>query len=97
MAWTEENGITLCRQITVHDPFVYKTGSREREMCLNKITKILNTVKNLWLKVAQRNVPLKIFHLLKNSENIASGIGLEYKGLDELLSNNLSGRKYKNK
>ena len=68
MAWTEEHDMILCRQITVHDPFAYKTGSREWELCLNKITKILNNVKNPWLKKNQvvrdrLQLSLKIFHL----------------------------------
>lgn len=59
MAWREENGIILCSQITVDDLFVYKTGSGDRELYFNKFTKILNTVKNLWLKAGQRSVRLK--------------------------------------
>ena len=69
MAWRDENGIILCSQITVDDLFVYKTCSGDRELYFNQITKILNTVKNLWLKAGQRSVChrlhvlLKIFHL----------------------------------
>lgn len=65
MAWREENGIILCSQITVDDLFVYKTGSGDRELYFNKITKILNTVKNLWLKAGQRSVRDRLHVLLK--------------------------------
>ena len=99
MDWTNEHDILLCREVIVNDPYEFKTGSRERGQCLDKIADILNAIQNPWFKVDQRSIRdrlkklLKAFITKKNAEERASGINPEYSELDDLL-NDINERKH---
>ena len=99
MDWTNERDILLCREVIVNDPYEFKTGSRERGQCLDKIADILNAIQNPWFKVDQRSIRdrlkklLKAFITKKNAEERASGINPEYSELDDLL-NDINERKH---
>ena len=99
MDWTNEHDILLCREVVVNDPYEFKTGSRERGQCLDKIADILNAIQNPWFKVDQRSIRdrlkklLKAFITKKNAEERASGINPEYSELDDLL-NDINERKH---
>ena len=99
MDWTNEHDMLLCREVIVNDPYEFKTGSRERGQCLDKIADILNAIQNPWFKVDQRSIRdrlkklLKAFITKKNAEERASGINPEYSELDDLL-NDINERKH---
>ena len=99
MDWTNEHDILLCWEVIVNDPYEFKTGSRERGQCLDKIADILNAIQNPWFKVDQRSIRdrlkelLKAFITKKNAEERASGINPEYSELDNLL-NDINERKH---
>ena len=89
---TNKYDILLCREVIVNDPYEFKTGSRERGQCLDKIADILNAIQNPWFRVDQRSIRdrlkklLKAFITKKNAEDRASGINPEYSEFDDLLN-----------
>ena len=56
MNWTNEHDILLCREVIVNDPYEFKTGSHERDQCLDKIADILHAIQNPRLKVDQQSI-----------------------------------------
>ena len=84
MDQANEHDLLLCRETIVNDPYVLKTGSRERGQCLDKIANILNAIENPWFKVDQRSIRDRLKKLLeaciaeKNTEDKVSGINPEY-------------------
>ena len=99
MDWTNEHDVLLCREVIVNDPYEFKSGSRERGQCLDKIADILNAIQNPWFKVDQRSIRDRLKKLLqafvakKTAEDKASGINPEYSELDDLL-NDINERKH---
>ena len=92
MDWTEDHDVLFCREVIASDLFTHKPGSRERGACLEKIANCLNSLEMPWFKVDQRSLRDRIKKLLaqftkkKNEEQRASGIDVEEKEIDGLLS-----------
>ena len=81
----------LIREIVSYDIYQYKSGSRERGVCLEKIALSLNSLDEPWFKVDQRALRDRLKKLLgkyitkNNEEQKSSGIDVETIELDALL------------
>ena len=90
MGWALDHDILFCREIVSYDIYKYKSGSRERGVCLEKIALSLNSLEEPWFKVDQRALRDRFKKLLgqyitkKNEEQKASGIDVETTELDAL-------------
>ena len=91
MEWTVEHDVLFCREVIAFDLYHYKSGSKERGQCLDRISESLNSIENPYLKVDQRALRDRIKKLLKsyvdkrNKEEKASGVDVEHTELDDLL------------
>ena len=91
MEWTVEHDVLFCREVIAFDLYHYKSGSKERGQCLDRISESLNSIENPYFKVDQRALRDRIKKLLKsyvdkrNKEEKASGVDVEHTELDDLL------------
>ena len=86
-----EHHVLLCRKVLFIEPYKFKSGSRERRSCYQKIAEALNQIDKPKFKVDLRSVRDKLQKLEKThksktrSEENASGISPEQTELDMLL------------
>ena len=91
MEWTSNHDVMFCREVLVSQPFQFKSGSRERGQCWDKIATLLNSFDQPVFKVDQRalrdhlNKLMKRYSAKKAKEIKTSGIDAEVTELDVLL------------
>ena len=60
---TMEHDVLFCRELIAFDLYQYKSGSKERGQCLDRISESLNSIANPYLKVDQRALRVKVVNI----------------------------------
>ena len=90
MEWTDHHDVLFCREVIAFELLNYKPGPKERGPCYDGIAESLSAVKDVYFKVDQRALKVRIkklpnFHVSKrNREEKASGMEVDYSELDDL-------------
>ena len=91
MKWTSKHDIKLGRETLLLELWKYKSGSREKCQCLDKIAENLNQIKELYFNVNQKSVLVRLkvleraFKKKKRSEKNAGGISPEEREFDTIV------------
>lgn len=91
MVWTEEHDILLCHEVMTSDLTRFKSGTRERGNCWDRIATILNGFEKPTFKVDQRAVRDRTTKLMRDFKRkiakleAADGVIPEMTVLDDIL------------